>query len=352
MKPRFKTTVGSKRDRETMAAAQQSSTVALSSEMSMSFQDEVAATIHGAFEVAVEIAVREVSKLVGQALGDVRDQMHETLRENKSLKLRLQSAEKELDSARLCAAGDGQVQLSLNHPNQPDSPHNSDRPKSENHTRHDEDQAKTSLNVSVKKTCEYLIVEAEASCERLDGTFSEICEDGRVCSQTLNVTPSDELSPASSNMGKGKDEFEIVLLVGMKSRFFCLVILFHTLLFFLSADVSQHSQAHCLPNEELVDIHNDSSDLQEETASYELSTEVKVKEEKPDLDHASGSVSASDSQLAFDHVSEGPDSFSLAQSKMLEDWRPDPLDLPGCEADSLSQGSSHALGKNAKVMSQ
>lgn len=130
----------------------------------------------------------------------------------------------------------------------------------------------------------------------------------------------------------------------IKSRFFC-VVSFHTLCSFLSTD----SQAQCLSNEELVDLHNGESDLQEETASYELSTEVKVKEEKPDLDHASGS--ASGSQLGFDHVSEGPDSFSLAQSKMLEDWRPDPLDLPGCEADSLSQGSSHALGKNAKVMS-
>lgn len=206
MKPRFKTTVGSKRDRETMDAAQRSSTLALSNEISMSFQDELAATIHGAFEVAVEIAVREVSKLVGQALGDVRDQMHETLRENKSLKLRLQSAEKELDSARLCSAGDSEVQLSLSHSNQPDSPHNSDRLKNEKYTSDGEDQSKTSLNVSVKKTCDYLIVEAEASCERLDGTFSEICEDGRVCSHTLNVTPLEELGPTSSIMGKGKDK--------------------------------------------------------------------------------------------------------------------------------------------------
>lgn len=102
----------------------------------------------------------------------------------------------------------------------------------------------------------------------------------------------------------------------------------------------------------MVDLHNDESDLQEETGSYELSTDVKVKEEKPDLDHASGSVSASGSQLGFDNVSEGPDNFSLAQSKMLEDWRPDPLDLPGCAADALSQSSSHALGKNTKIMSQ
>ncbi|XP_041925541.1 zinc finger protein 316-like isoform X1 [Alosa sapidissima] len=319
MKPRFKTTIGSKRDRETMAAAQSSSGLVLSSDISMSFQDELAATIHGAFEVAVEIAVREVSKLVGQAFGDVRDQMHETLRENKSLKLRLESAEKELDSARLCAAGDGQVPLSVSHSSQPDSPHNNDRLKAENHVRNSEDLAKTSVSVSVKKKCDYLIVEAEASCERLDGTFSEICEDGRVCSQTLNPTPSEELVP-----------------VAIMEK----------------ADMKQHSLAPCLPNEKMVD-HYDQSDPHEEDVSYESSAEVQVKEEKPDLGRASGSVSGSDSQLGFDDVGEGPDDgFSLAQSKMLEDWRPDPLGLPGCEANTLSQDGSHALAHPMAVTMQ
>ncbi|KAJ8401720.1 hypothetical protein AAFF_G00376910 [Aldrovandia affinis] len=75
-------------------------TSALVSELSFSFQDELTATIHNAFGVAVEIAVLEITKLVGQALGDVRDQMHETLRENKSLKQRLQSAELEVCALR------------------------------------------------------------------------------------------------------------------------------------------------------------------------------------------------------------------------------------------------------------
>ncbi|KAF5907096.1 zinc finger and SCAN domain-containing protein 5B-like isoform X1 [Clarias magur] len=51
-----------------MQTRRSSSALAVSGEVSLSFQDELAATIHRAFEVAVEIAVVEVSKLVSQAL--------------------------------------------------------------------------------------------------------------------------------------------------------------------------------------------------------------------------------------------------------------------------------------------
>lgn len=64
----------------------------------LSFQEELVAALHGAFEVAVEIAVREVKKLVaGQATSDIYDELR---RENESLKQRLQRAEAKLDSAR------------------------------------------------------------------------------------------------------------------------------------------------------------------------------------------------------------------------------------------------------------
>ncbi|XP_023131042.2 zinc finger protein 184-like isoform X2 [Amphiprion ocellaris] len=62
-----------------------------------SFQEELVAAIHGAFEVAVEVAVREVKQLVGQATNDMYEELH---RENESLKQRLQRAEALLDSAR------------------------------------------------------------------------------------------------------------------------------------------------------------------------------------------------------------------------------------------------------------
>lgn len=73
-------------------------------EAALSLQDELAAAIHGAFEAAVEIAVREVTKLVGQATGAVHEDMR---RENESLKQRLQRAEDMLDCARMEEGGGG-----------------------------------------------------------------------------------------------------------------------------------------------------------------------------------------------------------------------------------------------------
>ncbi|XP_063042855.1 fez family zinc finger protein 2-like [Engraulis encrasicolus] len=298
MKPRFKTTVGSKRESESMAF-QRPATLTVSSELSTSFQDELAATIQGAFEVAVEIAVREVNKLVGQALGDVRDQMHETLRENKSLKLRLQTAEKELDYVRLGGVADGEVQVSVCHSGHMDTPVINHRLKTENLV---ENQTETTLNVSVKKTSDYLIVEAEASCERIDGSFSEICEDGRVCSQSFNSTDSHE---TVSSLGKLKD-------------------------------VKQTSTP-CQENKDSASHSDERQSHGEATSSYEPTLELRVKEEKPDLDLDSGAIPGTDSQLGFEDVGEGPDGFLLAQSKLLEDWRPEALNLPRCDANALSQ---------------
>ncbi|XP_071360396.1 uncharacterized protein [Trachinotus anak] len=68
----------------------------------LSLQEELVAAIRGAFEVAVQIAVREVRKLVGQTAGDAYEEMR---RENQSLKERLQRAESMLDSARTKEGG-------------------------------------------------------------------------------------------------------------------------------------------------------------------------------------------------------------------------------------------------------
>ncbi|KAK5866289.1 hypothetical protein PBY51_020491 [Eleginops maclovinus] len=67
---------------------------AAGSEAALSLQQELVAAIHGAFEVAVEIAVREVTNLVGQATGEA---YAEIKRENESLKQRLQRAEAKLE---------------------------------------------------------------------------------------------------------------------------------------------------------------------------------------------------------------------------------------------------------------
>lgn len=59
-------------------------------EAALSLQEELVAAIQGAFEVAVEIAIQEVTKLVGPTTGDDYEKMR---RENESLKQRLQRAE-------------------------------------------------------------------------------------------------------------------------------------------------------------------------------------------------------------------------------------------------------------------
>ncbi|XP_037546430.1 zinc finger protein 358 [Nematolebias whitei] len=78
MKPQLAETRGS-------AATNRSGTDAV-----LSFQQELVTVIHGAFEVAVEIAVREVKTLVGQATRDIYEELR---RENESLKQKLQRAE-------------------------------------------------------------------------------------------------------------------------------------------------------------------------------------------------------------------------------------------------------------------
>lgn len=64
-------------------------------EAALSLQEVLVAAIQGAFEVAVEIAIQEVTKLVGPTTGDDYEKMR---RENESLKQRLQRAEAMLDS--------------------------------------------------------------------------------------------------------------------------------------------------------------------------------------------------------------------------------------------------------------
>ncbi|CAL9700605.1 unnamed protein product [Knipowitschia caucasica] len=64
-------------------------------EMSSTLRDSLASAIHGAFEVAVEIAVLEVTKLVSAAAGDVCDKMRQ---ENQTLKEELQKAQSIIQS--------------------------------------------------------------------------------------------------------------------------------------------------------------------------------------------------------------------------------------------------------------
>lgn len=72
----------------------------LVAELSISFHDELTSSIQSAFGVAGELAVAEVSKVVGKAFRDVRDQLHKTLLANRNLQTRLSLAQTELRAAR------------------------------------------------------------------------------------------------------------------------------------------------------------------------------------------------------------------------------------------------------------
>ncbi|KAJ8416621.1 hypothetical protein AAFF_G00324990 [Aldrovandia affinis] len=298
----------------------------LGSEVSLSFQDELAATIHGAFEVAVEIAVLEITKLVGQALGDVRDQMHETLRENKSLKQRLQAAERELGVRGTCGVGDesqGQLvvtvaNLSSNTALVPQT-HRSPSPQinrlkagKEKLQRDDKPKAElqigASLNVAIEESYGFLVAATETST-RHNGSFSEIREDGRVCSQELDPNLGGEPIPSQ----------ELVSAVKVNSP-------------------NVYSENPVNFNQEAAP-GSGSTSLCTGSGSPEVE-QVKVKEEKSEPNHASGSCSSA-SAVEEDHFN--PDNLSLAQSKLLEDWRPEPLHLQSCNTDPLIPCTSLSL---------
>lgn len=276
--------------------------MAVSSEISISFRDELAATIHGAFEIALDVAVREVSKLVGQALGDVREQMQETLRENKSLKLRLQSAKTELDSARNCSV-DTRHLLTQSQAVQVNGPQCGIALPSKEDSKDDGERRETSMTVHANETSDLPVSDALTGRECLDETFSEICEDGRVCSQSLKLAP-----PAKSSsprlIGDTKPDLPI-----------------------------HHTQT--------VDGCHEAGSQPETILPLQVPQEVQVKEEKPDVGQGPGSVSRPDAQLNFDNSTGNADGLALAQSRLLEDWRPDPLDLPGCDVNVLCQSRDH-----------
>ncbi|KAG9274169.1 zinc finger protein 184 [Astyanax mexicanus] len=281
--------------------ARRSSSLALSGELSLSFRDELAATIHGAFEVAVEIAVLEISKLVSQALGDVRDQMQETLRENQFLKSRLQSAEQELDTARRGPpaaaterpqAGQSEDGGGFTQPQKGQSEQQQLEPRTPEQTTEESYQC------------------AEGGSEQMDSeSFREIREDGRVRSHDLNPAP--KTAPVQFlDPGPQHDSCESEKLQKAEH----------------SPDIpGEQNQSPVLLKEE--PLH-----LKEESLQPEL-------EDGPggDGDLGSGCSFIPNSDEEF-----RPDKLSLVQSKLLEDWRPDPEQSQKEKMESVDPGPSQS----------
>ncbi|KAI1898796.1 hypothetical protein AGOR_G00076050 [Albula goreensis] len=320
MKPHNKVKVANKSRENNISTMSTHARPATNSEVSLSFQDELAATIHGAFEVAVEIAVLEITKLVGQALGDVRDQMHETLRENKSLKQRLQVAERELSARGNVTCGvedesEGQlvVTVGMTPTDQiHQRPQMNSKPKSGKLQKDDRSKAKlqigASLNVAIEESYGFLVEETETST-RHNGSFSEIREDGRVCSQELDPSLGGEPVPSQ----------ELVTAVKGNSPVYS-----ENLINF---------------NREAVPVVGSTSSLCTSAGTPELE-QVKVKEEKSEPEPES---SSGHSDNIVEEENFNPDNLSLAQSKLLEDWRPEPLHLPSCNTDPVVPCTSLSL---------
>ncbi|KAK2860578.1 hypothetical protein Q7C36_004744 [Tachysurus vachellii] len=290
------------------------SALAVSGEVSLSFQDELAATIHRAFEVAVEIAVVEVSKLVSQALGDVRDQMQETLRENTFLKTRLQSAELELDTVRK-----GRKSKSDD-----DQPQSASCPQTKCESRSTLKATNSPTAQEAEKMCRY-----DSGSERQDESFCEIREDGSVRSR--------DLGSASSSVQCCDQKSDPT----------------HESLIAENQQMAQHSQ----------DIHSDQNPP---------SVEQPVCKKEENLEPQLGDVSGEDDGNNESHPDEDddddddeddddddirpscsfnsehdeefePDRLSLVQSKLLEDWRPDPEAPQSNQKENVNAGPSRSL---------
>ncbi|XP_028839605.1 zinc finger and BTB domain-containing protein 49 [Denticeps clupeoides] len=243
---------------------------AVVAELSLSFRDELTATIHSALGVAVEVAVLEVTKLVGQVLRDVRDQMHEALRDNESLKLRLRAATQQTSPKRLSRRAEGAKV--------PGARGGDDDACSERATRGGR----------------YPSGDAES--------FREISVDGRIRTQdvkgdapeAVGSTVTKKERPVSRSCDRGDGEH------------------------------ASRARATQAPLDGQVTV-----------------SEIEVKTEGP-------SLQCSPAAAPFGPGEEDPadfeaDSLSLAQSRLLEDWRPEPLQLQNCDSDAFVASASRSL---------
>ncbi|MCI4394660.1 hypothetical protein PGIGA_G00171020 [Pangasianodon gigas] len=252
----------------------------LVAELSISFHDELTASIQSAFGVAGELAVAEVSKLVGKAFRDVRDQLHKTLLANRNLQTRLSVAQTELRAAQ-------------------------------------------SRTLETRQTRDIAV------------NTSPILSEPRIDSQ-LDVKDAHGDSLSDSNPRRAESFRGIECAQDVKPN--------------LTGDQSSHHL------QEIEDIKEDHHAIQENTShsdqacigaamvpgasgvqikgcmSFESGHATKL-EEADQCAHPN-----SDAEQVF-----SSDSLSVAQSKLLEDWRPEPLQLQSCQSDSYASSSSSVL---------
>ncbi|XP_035515714.1 zinc finger protein with KRAB and SCAN domains 3-like [Morone saxatilis] len=259
-----------------------------------SLQEELVAAIHGAFEVAVEIAVHEVTKLLGQATGDVYEEMR---RENESLKQRLQRAEALLDSARR-EEREGSSPLPSEQPR--DGSNHTHRPHHLKYT-----QISPNPEVGVRGDT------PPAGQRRVEQPHKQEEQTSGDDVMTQHVSDAAPDPEESSGFAVACDALAIEVSEEM-SRVCVMMV----------ENIDQ-------PCRDLAAQARDSPLLPCGDDSLE---QVTVKQEKPEEDR-NGSACCLDSIKVEDF---SPECMSAVQSKMLEEWKPELLDI-------LSQDSNSPL---------
>ncbi|KAF7656678.1 hypothetical protein LDENG_00037770 [Lucifuga dentata] len=298
------------------------------SQVSLSFQKQLVAAIHGAFEVAVDIAVREVIKLVGEAMGELSEEMR---RENEFIQHRVQRAEAQVDSEE---SPTKQVLNANNHTDEPAHPEynlrtrypkeinvqssTGDRSISPTNHSHGEQpcdfqdnnvNTRKAAGQSTEKQSDYNAA-LDTQKERSDGFKKEICEKEHL--------QAEKFSNAVSKNGdvvirETTEEFSHEYMKVESSNQPC-----------------QYPALKCSDSPQL-SSWEDQSTLQQ----------VTVKEEELE----------GDSACCFDlnKVEDfGHESLFVVQSKMLEEWKPEKLDIQSQDQDiALSCNSlTHAHSPN------
>ncbi|XP_067294569.1 zinc finger protein 502 [Pseudorasbora parva] len=262
-------------------------------EVSFSFQDELTSTLQNALGVAVEIAVAEITRLLDRALRDVQGKIQEALRDNSVLKFRLKRAETQLSTVR------GRLEQ---------QPHRlEDFPIGCSNQlvgcskvqRRDRQLNNVTLNVGQPTES---TVDSEHDYEVCGSKETNIFQRGSIC--------------GNSNGG--------------------------ALAQTINSDSLEESTHYRL--DETNDIKNDQHNMNKTdqacagTVTSEGSfLEVAVKVEKEESYDDPIPVSLS--------VVEEPnsDSLSLAQSRLLEDWRPEPLYSESCQSNMHCQSTNQHL---------
>ncbi|CAM4540563.1 unnamed protein product [Leuciscus chuanchicus] len=270
---------------------------AVIAEVSFSFQDELTATLQNALGVAVEIAVAEITRLLDRALRDVQGKIQEALRDNSALKFRLQTAETQLST--VCGRLDQQPQRLEDFP---------------------------------IGTTKHLVTKPPISCS------SRFQRGGRQLN-TLNVGQQTEPTVNSEHDyevcgSKETNIFQRGSICGNQNGGVCAQT--------LNSDTLEESTHYRL--DDTNDIKNDQHNMTKTdqtcagtVTSGGSSLEVAVKVEKDESYDDPIPVSLS--------VVEEPnsDSLSLAQSRLLEDWRPEPLHTESCQSNMHFQSTNQPL---------